>query len=316
MYDYGREFEIIARSYEESGGDIAALSDERFASLVVSGNKILLSKSIPGISIEGEEIESGVRAVITVEPGTEIPGPVHLCFGVIPEEGLQEISSEFRIGEGARVKFLAHCSFPNALRVKHVMDAKVHVGPGAEMTYSESHFHGEAGGTEVIPRTEAYVDAGGVFRNEFRLTVGRVGRLDLDLKSYLGENAVSDLEAKVYGRGDDVISLRGSIYLNGAGSRGLIRSRIVVSDRATSEVLGEAVGRGPFSRGHIDCVEIIQGREATAKAIPLLQVTDESSKLTHEAAIGSVDKRQVQTLMARGLSEEEAVETVVRGLLK
>ncbi len=316
MYNYGKEFEIIARSYEESGGDIEALSDKKFASLVVSGNKILLSKSIPGISIEGEEFESGVRAKISVEPGTEIPHPVHLCFGVIPKEGLQEILPEFEIGEGAKVKFLAHCSFPNALQVKHVMEAKVHVGPGAEMVYSESHFHGEEGGTEVIPRTEAHIGAGGIFRNEFRLTVGRVGHLDLDLRSYLAEEAVSDLEAKVYGRGNDVISLKESVYLNGKRARGLIRSRVVVSDKASSEVLGEAVGKGPFSRGHIDCVEIIQGNQATAKAVPVLQVVDESSKLTHEAAIGSVDKRQVQTLMARGLSEEEAVETVVRGLLR
>jgi Fe-S cluster assembly scaffold protein SufB len=38
--------------------------------------------------------------------------------------------------------------------------------------------------------------------------------------------------------------------------------------------------------------------------------------LTHEAAIGSVDKKQVETLMARGLTEDEAVDVVVRGMLR
>jgi Fe-S cluster assembly scaffold protein SufB len=45
-------------------------------------------------------------------------------------------------------------------------------------------------------------------------------------------------------------------------------------------------------------------------------VTDDRAKLTHEAAIGSVDKKQVETLMARGLTEEESVDVVVRGILR
>jgi SUF system FeS cluster assembly, SufBD len=36
----------------------------------------------------------------------------------------------------------------------------------------------------------------------------------------------------------------------------------------------------------------------------------------HEAAIGSVDKKQVETLMARGLTEEESVDVVVRAILR
>ena len=37
--------------------------------------------------------------------------------------------------------------------------------------------------------------------------------------------------------------------------------------------------------------------------------------VTHEAAIGSVDSKQLQTLMARGLSEDEAVDLIIQGLL-
>jgi Fe-S cluster assembly scaffold protein SufB len=37
--------------------------------------------------------------------------------------------------------------------------------------------------------------------------------------------------------------------------------------------------------------------------------------VTHEAAIGSVDSRQLETLMARGMDEEEAVDLIINGLL-
>jgi Fe-S cluster assembly scaffold protein SufB len=39
-------------------------------------------------------------------------------------------------------------------------------------------------------------------------------------------------------------------------------------------------------------------------------------KVTHEAAIGSVDKRQMETLMAHGLTPEEAVDVIVKGILQ
>ena len=46
-----------------------------------------------------------------------------------------------------------------------------------------------------------------------------------------------------------------------------------------------------------------------------MNVTNPLAKVTHEAAIGSVDKRQLETLMAHGLTPEEAVDMIVKGIL-
>lgn len=45
-------------------------------------------------------------------------------------------------------------------------------------------------------------------------------------------------------------------------------------------------------------------------------VVDETAKLTHEAAIGSLDKRQVETLMSRSLTADQAADVIVIGLFK
>ncbi|GAG95131.1 unnamed protein product, partial [marine sediment metagenome] len=55
---------------------------------------------------------------------------------------------------------------------------------------------------------------------------------------------------------------------------------------------------------------------AKARAIPIVSVTHELAKVTHEAAIGRVSKKQIETLMARGLEEEKAIDLVVSGMLK
>jgi Fe-S cluster assembly scaffold protein SufB len=316
MPDFSAEFTAIAKAYEASGGDSMGLMDNKFASLVVSHNRILHSNSIPGIRIEGEETPTGARARITVEPGTRAPTPVHLCFGVLPKEGLQEIISEFHIGEGAKVNFLAHCSFPNAVHVKHVMRAHIHVAKGAEMEYSETHYHGLDGGVEVLPVAQIDVEEGAVYKSLFKLVQGAVGTLRLDYQAHLKKDAVCELDARVYGKKKDHITINESLFLDGENSRGLAKSRVVAADQCVSKVVGEAVGSAPNARGHVDCVEILKGPNARASAIPKLTVIDDRAKLTHEAAIGSVDKKQVETLMARGLSEDQAVDVVVKGMLR
>jgi hypothetical protein len=90
----------------------------------------------------------------------------------------------------------------------------------------------------------------------------------------------------------------------------------VLTDNAKAVVRGETYGNAPFARGHVDCLEIVNGDGVIARAIPVVYVSDRQAKVTHEAAIGSVDKKQMQTLMARGLNEEEAVDVIVKGILR
>lgn len=316
MLDVSKEFAAIAESYAASGGAAASLLDDRIASLVVSHRRILRANGIPGVRIEGKETPTGARAAITVDPGKIVEGPVHLCFGVLPEEGVQEIVSAFDIGEGARVAFIAHCTFPNAVRVKHVMDATIRVGRKAELRYTETHYHGEEGGVEVFPVARAKVEDGGMFRSEFHLIRGAAGLVKLDYSADLSSDAVCEFDARIYGKRNDRIHVKESLFLNGERARGLAKSRIVATDHCVSEVFGEAVGNAPDARGHVDCIEIVKGKDARASAVPRLLVVDDRAKLTHEAAIGSVDKKQVETLMARGLTEEEAVDVVVKGMLR
>ncbi len=311
---WAREFEALMQAYEEAGGKADILRTPRIASAVISGNRVLATNQIEGVSIETEESESGVRAAITVAPGTKVDHPVHLCFGMIPGEGRQEIISEFEIGADAEIGFLVHCTFPNAVDLEHVMDARVHVGPGATMRYSETHYHGPHGGIRVLPTTHAQVDEGGYLESEFNLTHGRVGRLDVRFEVDVADEGVIELTTKAYGLADDEICVNEIIRLNGEGARGLTKTRVAVRDRATSEIYTTAEGNAPGAVGHMDCTEIVRDA-AVARNVPVVVVRHERARVTHEAAIGSVNRKEMETLMARGLDEDEAVDIIIRGML-
>ena len=50
-------------------------------------------------------------------------------------------------------------------------------------------------------------------------------------------------------------------------------------------------------------------------AVPELDGKVEGVDMSHEAAVGKIARAEVEYLMARGLSEEEAVATIVRGFM-
>ena len=309
------ELNDLMKAYSEAGGDKAILDNNEIAHLVASGHKLLSMKSVEGLEIDAKETLTGIRAEVTVKEGIKIKNPIHLCFGVLHKKGTQKIRMDVRLEKESYAHFIAHCIFPKAEKVRHLMDAVVEIGEGAEMKYAETHYHGSYGGIEVVPKSVVKIGRNGRYFSEFTLIDGRVGMLDIDYAVDAGENAVTELTVRVFGHANDQIKIKETVVLAGENARGLIKTRVAVEDEALVEVTGITEGNAAGARGHVDCMEIVKDR-AVAKAIPIVNVTNPLAKVTHEAAIGSVDKRQMETLMAHGLTPEEAVDIIVRGVLK
>jgi len=309
------ELQELTACFVNEGGDRGALTDVTTAHLMASGHSILSSHTVDGLDVQARETGDGISAKVTVKAGVKLQNPVHMCFGVLHKEGTQKIEMEVRLEKGSSAQFIAHCLFPNAENVRHIMDAAVSIGERAEMRYSEIHYHGISGGVEVMPKAVVTVGRGGRYFTDFTLITGRVGKLDLDYTVDVAEDAVTELVARVFGHGQDDIHIRDRVVLGGKNARGLIKSRVAIEDDAHAEVTGITEGNASGARGHVDCMEIVKDR-AVARAIPIVQVNDPGAKVTHEAAIGSVDKRQMETLMAHGLLPEEAVDIIVKGMLR
>lgn len=309
-----REMEDMDSAYAAAGGDSAVLHKHELASLVVSGNKVLNANGTEGIALEKHETEHGVDIQLTIKKGYKIPHPVHLCFGLIPKDGLQEINMNFVAEEDSAVELIAHCTFPNAVKVIHKMDAHMLVGKNASLKYTETHFHGPHGGIQVIPKAHVKIEEGGSYCTNFSLISGRVGYLEFDYSVDAEKDSICEMVTKVYGKKDDKIKILEKISLNGENARSVIKSRLAITDNAESEFRGITEGHAPRARGHVDCMEVIQGN-AKAEAIPIVRVDNPLAKVTHEAAIGCVDKKEVETLMARGLEEDEAIDIIVKGML-
>lgn len=126
---------------------------------------------------------------------------------------------------------------------------------------------------------------------------------------------VADMTTKAYGTGDDQVTVKEVVRLNGEKARGLTRTRVAVRDRAQSEVFTTMEGNAPGARGHMGCTEVVRDA-ALASNTPLVVVRHDQAQVTHEAAIGTVNRKELEPLLARGLDEDEAVGLIIRGLIR
>ncbi len=310
-----QDYELMVKTYGEAGGSPDVLKDSNIAHLVVHQNKVLGSRLVEGLVLAAKQTAGGVDVDLTVKEGIRIVYPVHLCFGVLPKEGRQVIRMNTLIKKNAQIKILAHCVFPNAVKVCHIMEAEITLEEKAAFEYNEVHYHGRTGGVHVVPKLKMKVGKGAKSLTSFSLTTGRVGRLDIDYRAQVEEKGVLEMMTKVYGLGEDKIRIKESAELAGEGSRGLIKSRIAVKENADCEVISELQASAPNARGHVDCIEVVGG-QAKARAVPLVSVSHEKAQVTHEASIGRINQKELETLMARGLKQEAAIDVIIGGMLK
>ncbi len=305
---------IISDLYRPAGLDPAIIHDQSAAHLVVHHNQVLGVNLVEGLSAATDQIPDGIKVNLSVAAGAVIAQPVHICFGMLPETGTQKIDLNIRVRKGGKVNIYAHCVFPNAVDVRHIMDAEIEIEEDAAYSYLERHIHGEGGGVKVYPKARIELGPRSRFTTEFELLQGRVGEIEIDYETICREDSSMEMTARINGSGDDRIKLREIGHLEGERSRGVLTSRIAVRDRAAAEIYNRLTATAPYARGHVDCKEIIQD-QGRASAIPVVEVSDPRAHVTHEAAIGSVDNKQLETLMARGLNEDQAVELIIEGLL-
>ncbi|MBE0467076.1 MAG: SufD family Fe-S cluster assembly protein [Candidatus Desulforudis sp.] len=250
---------------------------------------------------------------IRVLPGARINHPLQACL-YLGEDGLTQcVHNIVIVEEGAELNIITGCaSGPRVGSGAHIGVSEFYVRKGAKLNFTMIHSWAED--VEVRPRTGTFVDAGGTFISNYVCT-----RPVRHLQMY----PVSHL------RGEGAVARYQSILVAPPGSRMDVGSRVVLEAPATkSEIIartittggeiisrGHLVGRVPGVKAHLECRGLLLAPEGLIHAVPELEAQAEGVEMSHEAAVGKIAPEEIEYLMARGLSAEAAVSTIVRGFL-
>ena len=308
------DLDSLYQAFRKIGEDPSLVLAPDTAHVVAYGHQLVSQQSIPGVHIAAHADAAGVHARVVVEQGCVIAKPVHLRFGLFERIGVQNVNLDLLLEAGAKATFWSHCLFMFPEQARHAMDGRIELAPGARLTYNEVHYHGVSGGIDVVPKAQVRVGERAHYRADFGLVRGLVGKLAVDYDVVVGKDATAELTSKIFGHAADDIRIEERVRLDGENARGLVKSRVAVEDDARAHIVGATYGNAAGARGHVDCMEIVRGN-AQASAVPEVKVSHPRAKFTHEAAIGAVDQRQLEALMARGLDPEAAVDRIILGLL-
>lgn len=275
--------------------------------------ELIARASTPEIQVESKKDKPGIN--IFIAPGTKGKS-VHIPV-LLTVSGLKDVVyNTFDIGEDADVLVVAGCGIHNPGEEKSQHDG-IHefiLRRGARMRYVERHYgQGPGTGERVLnPKTILILEDG--------------AQAELELVQISGvDGTVRETEATLAGRAHLVI--RESVLTTGKQSADSFISVELRGNGASTEVLARSVARGQSrqifrarltgrarAKGHVACDSLIMD-QAEISSLPELHAASPEAELTHEAAIGRIAGEQLLKLMTLGLSEEEAVNTILAGFL-
>lgn len=249
---------------------------------------------------------------VRARKGAKITQPVQSCMFIKGHGAGQSIHNIVIVEEGAEMHILGGCATAHdANDTAHLGITEYYVEKGGKLTFTMIHNWGTS--TTVRPRSAGIVEAGGEFQNNYILL-----KPVADLQMYpamklQGQGAVARFNSVIVAPTGSYVDCGNRIELNAPDTRGEVISRTLTTG-------GTIINRGFIgasaapARGHLECKGLILGG-GRIHAIPELDSNQDGVELSHEAAVGKIAQEEIEYLMARGLDEDEAASTIVRGFL-
>ncbi|MGD9504923.1 MAG: SufD family Fe-S cluster assembly protein [Syntrophobacteraceae bacterium] len=250
--------------------------------------------------------------VIRALPGTKSIYPIQACL-YIGKEGLQQNVHNIIIAEeDSELHIITGCSTsPHLKKGAHVGISEFYVKKNAKLSFTMIHNWAED--MIVRPRSVGQVEEGGLFLNNY-ICMKPVKSLQMYPTTHLiGDNAVARFYSVIVGSPGSEYDVGGRIYLKKPGTRAEIVARSITNG-STIINRGDLIGEVPDIKAHLECRGLLL-KGGVMHAIPELRGLADGVEMSHEAAVGKIAQDEIFYLMSRGLSEDEATSTIVRGFL-
>lgn len=242
----------------------------------------------------------------------KIKEPIQACMHISENNFIQNVHNVVVAEENSHMHIIAGCSTSNKTTSSlHLGISEFYVKKGASLTYTMIHDWGES--IDVRPRTSVIVEEGGVFISNY-ISLKSIGSLQTNpIVNLSGKGATTRLNSIIVADEKTYIDAGGDVYLNAEDTKAEIISR-AISIGGTIITKGKLVGNAKNIKAHLECKGLIL-KNGILNAIPEIDARVPNIEMTHEASVGKIDKEEIEYLMSRGLDEETAVSTIVRGFL-
>ena len=246
-------------------------------------------------------------------PGVNVHYPLQACLYLTEDKLAQDVHNIIIAEEASNLNIITGCATAPGVRSGlHVGISEFFVKKGATISFTMIHNWGEE--MAVRPRSAVIVEEGGTFISNYICLVPAKNLQMYPAATLKGTGAVATFNSVLLARPGSLMDVGSRIILQGEGCRGEVVSR-VVSTGGTVIARGHLVGETPGVRAHLECKGLLLSDTGRIHAIPELEGKTSDLEMSHEAAVGKIAQEEVEYLMARGLSEQEATALIIKGFL-
>lgn len=246
-------------------------------------------------------------------PGVKTTLPVQACLYLGHKNLAQRVHNIVIAEEDSELHIITGCSSHPMSKGLHLGITEFYVKRGAQLTFTM--IHNWSPDIEVRPRSAAIVEEDGVFMSNFVAMKPLHTMQMYPTATCVGPNATVRLNSVLVAQPGALMDVGSRVLLDAPGSRAEIISR-AISTGGDIVARGDIQGNAPEVKGHLECRGLLLADEGTIHAIPELTGRLPGIDLSHEAAVGKIAEEEVEYLMSRGLSRDEATAMIVRGFLK
>jgi hypothetical protein len=246
-------------------------------------------------------------------PGARAEFPLQACLYMTQEGMAQNVHNIIIAEEGSELHIITGCT--TAQHVKsglHVGVSEFYIKKNAKVTFTMIHNWAED--VAVRPRTGTIVEENGVFMSNY-ICMRPVKTLQMYPAAYcIGENATVRFNTILLAPEGSNMDVGSKVFLRARGSRAEVVARTISKGGAIVS-RGNLIGEVPGIKAHLECRGLILSEKGSILAIPELDGRVSGVDMSHEAAVGKIAEEEIQYLMARGLTSDEATAAIVRGFL-
>ncbi len=246
-------------------------------------------------------------------PGAKVEFPLQACLYMTQDGLSQNVHNIIIVEEGSELHIITGCTTAPKVRTGlHIGISEFYVKKNALVTFTMIHNWAED--VEVRPRTGAIIEDNGIFLSNY-VCMKPVKTLQMYPTAYcVGQNATVRFNTILFAREGSNMDVGSRVFLRAKGSRAELVARAITrgGDIVTR---GHLIGEVPGIKAHLECRGLILSEKGRIHAIPELEGRVNNIDMSHEAAVGKIAEEEIQYLMARGLSSEEATSAIVRGFL-
>jgi len=247
-------------------------------------------------------------------PGNKTIYPVQACLYMTKARLAQNVHNIIIAEEDSELHIITGCTTASQNEPGlHMGVSEFYLKKGARVTFTMIHSWNPE--IEVRPRTGVIIEQDGLFLSNYVIMKPVHSLQTSPLARCIGENATTRFNSILVATPGSTMDVGSRVLLNARGARTEIISRAITTG-GTIFARGYIEGNEPEVKGHLECRGLILEDKGIIHAIPELKGTLAGIDLSHEAAVGKIAEEEVEYLMARGLTRDEATATIVRGFLR